>query len=106
MGGHAVCELLHCDCALNAQIKPHTKKRLKRYNNSSGVFLIRAHFDETVPFKAPRLAEKLRDADDSATLGVLLVLVLLVLGAVFEREKSARRKQQRRVDEENVAGDD
>jgi len=76
---------------------------LKRYNNK-GVFLIRAHFDETVPFKAPRLAEKRRDADDSATLGVLLVLVLL--GAVFEREKSARRKQQRRVDEENVAGDD
>ena len=66
--------------------------------------MIRAHFDETVPFKAPRLAEKRRDADDSATFGVHHHHLLL--GAVFEREKSARRKQQRRVDEENVAGDD
>ena len=71
------------------------KKKAKRYNNT---------VRRNLPFKAPRLAEKRRDADDSATFGVHHHLLLL--GAVFEREKSARRKQQRRVDEENVAGDD
>ena len=72
------------------------KKKAKRYNNT---------VRRNLPFKAPRLAEKRRDADDSATFGVHHHHLLL-LGAVFEREKSARRKQQRRVDEENVAGDD
>ena len=71
------------------------KKKAKRYNNT---------VRRNLPFKAPRLAEKRRDADDSATFGVHHHHLLL--GAVFEREKSARRKQQRRVDEENVAGDD